>query len=382
MQRGFVIGVFLSLLTLSLGAQDSTAERKLSVNGYVKDLQSLAFDGGFDNLVSGNFIHHRLNIKWKPSRTLTAAVEFRNRFFWGEEVKLIPGFTGLLQNNNELVDLSKTWINRDVILHTNTERLWMEYHRTKWNVRVGRQRINWGLTTLWNPNDLFNTYNFLDFDYEERPGSDALKAQYLFEGGSNVEGAIAFQGSGRSVGAMKFFTNKDGYDIQAIGGWYRKSAVVGGGWAGSIKDAGFKGELMYFAPIDDSGSHFNAAVEADYVFANGWYANVGGLFNSGGLNRPVEDWSKIDFDLSPRTLLPMKWAAALTAGKEFTPLFSGNFTCVYTPGVQMLILLPSLKYSLATNLDVDLVWQSFFAQTRDRFEDQSHRAFLRIKWSY
>lgn len=395
MKRVYDTVLCLFALVLGAGAQDSTmvnddstavnadsaAEKKLTFNGYLKDLQTLTFAGGFRHAVSGNLLHHRLNVKWKPSDMWTAAVELRNRLFWGEEIKAVPGYAALLRNDNELVDLSKTWINREVILHTNIERLWVEHHRERWNIRAGRQRINWGLTTLWNPNDLFNTYNFLDFDYEERPGSDAVKGQYFFEGGANLEGAVALQGSGRSVGAVKYFTNRGGYDLQAIGGWYRESWVIGGGWAGSIGEAGFKGEAMYFSP-GDSGGHFNAVVEGDYMFGNGWYGNVGGLYNSGGMNRPAEDWRQLHFELSPRNLMPVKWAGALTGGKEFTPLFSGSITTVYSPGVNMLILFPSLKYSLATNLDADLVWQSFFAETRHRFKDQGHGVFLRIKWSY
>lgn len=388
MKRSLYIACLLCLLGFAARAQDSTVEnqeekveKKLTINGYIKDLQTLRFEGDFQNGISGNVLHHRLNLKWKPTGTLTAAAEFRNRLFWGEEVKAVPGFAYLLRNSNELVNLSKVWINKEVVVHSNIERLWAEYHREQWNVRAGRQRINWGLTTLWNPNDLFNTYNFLDFDYEERPGSDAVKAQYFFKDGSHLEGAVAFQGRGETVEALKYFTNKSGYDLQVLVGGYRGSVVAGGGWAGSIGDAGFKGEVMWFAP-NDTGGQVNAVVEADYVFQNSWYGNLGVLLNSGGLNRPAEDWRQLAFELSPRNLLPVKWALAFTAGKEFNPLFSGSFTTVYAPGTNVLILFPSLKYSLATNLDVDLVWQSFFAETRHHFDDQAHQAFLRIKWSY
>ena len=33
------------------------------------------------------------------------------------------------------------------------------------------------MNLVWNPNDLFNAFSFVDFDYEERPGSDALRIQ-------------------------------------------------------------------------------------------------------------------------------------------------------------------------------------------------------------
>jgi hypothetical protein len=44
--------------------------------------------------------------------------------------------------------------------------------------------------------------------------------------------------------------------------------------------------------------------------------------------------------------------------------------------------LPSLQYNIATNLDVNLVWQSFFAEGSTGLAAISHRAFLRFKWSF
>ncbi|MCG8318265.1 MAG: hypothetical protein MI921_02070 [Cytophagales bacterium] len=43
---------------------------------------------------------------------------------------------------------------------------------------IGKHRINWGKSYVWNPNDVFNAYSFFDFDYEERRGTDALLIKY------------------------------------------------------------------------------------------------------------------------------------------------------------------------------------------------------------
>jgi len=194
-------------LSPSTWAQDSTAaEKKWVLNGYVKDMQTLYFNKNFDSLVSGNLVHNRINVKWKPAKTFTMAAEFRNRLFWGEEISNIPNYSEQLRNENELVNMSIIWIQKsNLVLHTNVERLWMEYNKSKWTARLGRQRINWGITTTWNPNDIFNTYNFLDFDYEERPGTDAAKVQYRFNDFSHVEMAI-FPGNSefKPVGALTF----------------------------------------------------------------------------------------------------------------------------------------------------------------------------------
>ncbi len=123
-------------------------------------------------------------------------------------------------------------------------------------------------------------------------------------------------------------------------------------------------------------------METDYVFENGWYTDIGFLFNSAGINQPVENWSLVSFQLSPQSLMPTRWNGLLMIAKEFTPLLSANMTMIYSPGTNLLIFFPSLKYNLASNLDFDLIWQSFFAEQYDEFGGVAHRGYLRIKWSF
>jgi hypothetical protein len=324
-----------------------------------------------------------LNLKWKPAASLTFAAEFRTRVIWGDEVRLIPNYAFLLRNENEFKNLSATWLNsRSLVFHTNTERLWIEYQKKKWTVRAGRQRINWGITTIWNPNDIFNTYNFLDFDYEERPGSDAVKVKYNVSDFSNLE--IAYAAGNKiikPISAVKYDFNKGGYDFQFITGIYQNRFTLGAGWAGSIKEAGFKGEVQYYSGKSNQKAHLNASIEGDYAFKKGWYLNTGILFNSEGLQTKVNSFDSLNFKFSPLQLMPTKWNFVITGSKEITPLLSGSTAVLFAPGTNLLLLLPSFRYNLATNLDADLVWQSFFAET-NRFKALNHRVFLRLKLSF
>lgn len=366
-------------------SQDSVeTKKKWEIKGYIKNLEDISFDHSFRNSTSGNLLHNRINIKWQPTDELTAVVQFRNRLFWGEEIKLTPGFATQLRNENEQVNMSVTWIDKpSFILHTNTERLYIDYKKKKWNARIGRQRINWGITTSWNPNDLFNTFNFLDFDYEERPGTDAAKIQYQVNDFSNIEMAYAFNGSNKhNTAAAKYIFNKWNYDFQFTGGMYNNQFTLGTGWAGSIKDAGFKGEAQYFFAERDSTDHLNLSLEWDYVFKKGLYANMSFLFNNRGLSAPVQNWNNINLHLSPENLMPTKWNIMTSVSKEITPLFSANAAVLYAPGTNLFILLPSMRYNLSQNLDADFIWQSFFAKMNEDFNDVSHRCFLRLRWSF
>lgn len=379
--------ILLAILTaasLQLYGQDSLEREKAwEIRGYMKNMQSITFTGNFDDNLSSNLLHNRINIRWTPSAKISGAVEFRNRLIWGDEIRTVPGYSSLLRNRNEALDLEHNWITgNSLVLHTNVERLWLEYLTEKWSARVGRQRINWGMTTIWNPNDIFNTYNFLDFDYEERPGSDAFRFTYLLGDMSNIEVAAAAGPEGnKAVGAIKYFLNKWNYDFQFSGGIYHETATVGAGWSGSIQNTGFKGELQYFFS-GDSSNQLNISVESDYLFEKGWYLNVGMLFNSKGLTTSLDSPDVVAFQLSPQNLMPTKWNTAVTISKEFTPLFSGNLTVIYAPGPNLLLMLPGLKYNISTNIDVDLIWQSFFAEQKSKFESVAHRAYLRMKWNF
>lgn len=368
----------------SLPATDTIEKQKrFELKSYLKNLEYISFSNGFSHSMSNNLVHNRINMKWKPAENFTAALEVRNRLFWGEEVKNNPVFKELLENPTEAISLSKVWSgSRSVIFHTNVERLWAEYHTDQLNFRIGRQRINWGINTLWNPNDLFNTYNFLDFDYEERPGSDAIKGQYNFGFNTYLEVAAASTGQEEQIAALKLFTNKWSYDFQLVGAWYLQQWAAGSGWAGSIRDAGFKGELLYFFKSPKAKDQLNVSLEFDYMFEKEWYFNLAGLYNKRGINQQIPSLESLDFRLSPKNLIPMKWTLAITANKPINPLLQAGFTGTYSPGPDLIILYPSLRYNLATNLDVDLVWQSFLAGIEGELNDLNHTAFLRFKWSF
>ena len=245
--------------------------------------------------------------------------------------------------------------------------------------KPGRQRINWGITNTWNPNDIFNSYNFLDFDYEERPGSDAVKLQYVTGDLSNIEWAVAATRN-HPIAAAKYFTNYREYDLQWNAGLYQNIFTAGFGWAGSIKDVGFKGETQFYAK-EDSLTRLLLVLEADYIFKNGWYISLAFMYNEKGLNGPLNGLTKLNFRTSPRSLMPTKWNLLVNSTKEFTPLFSGSMNLVYAPGANLLILFPSLRYNLETNWDLEFVWQSFFAEV-NAFEALSHTGYLRLRWSF
>lgn len=376
----------LSCSFYSVYGQDD--EPKLLMNGYLKDMVITDFSIS-DNTLWTNLVHNRLNFKWYPNDKFSAFVEVRNQWYTGDYVKLIPGFEDQIGASEDYFDLSWTVAsNENNVLHTMIDRIYMEYQSNDWNVRLGRQRINWGVSMIWNPNDLFNAYSFVDFDYEERPGSDALRIQKFTGFASSFEVAVNLADSLESwVGAAKWATNKWNYDFQVIGGLAKKDVTIGGAWAGNIKQGGFKGEFTYFIPVagNDKNNAFVGTLSYDYSFKNSLYFNVSYLFNSDGA-LDLGSGGFIDFyygELTARNLSPYMHSTFIMATYPFHPLINGSLALMNFPGNKTMFVNPTVTFSLLDNLDLDLTGQVFYGENMSGdFKSLSKVLYTRLKWSF
>ncbi len=378
------------LLTVILGsfitARSQDEEPKLLMNGYLKDMVITDFSPS-DSAWWTNLIHNRLNFKWYPNDKFSAFVELRTQWYTGDYVKIIPGFEDQIGATEDFFDLSWSVSNENNVLHTMVDRVYMEYQSNDWNARLGRQRINWGVSMVWNPNDLFNAYSYVDFDYEERPGSDALRIQKYTGFASSFEIAAKLADSlGSWVGAAKWATNKWNYDFQVIGGLAQKDVTIGGAWAGNIKRGGLKGEVTYFIPVagNTKNNAFVGTLSYDYSFKNSLYFNVSYLFNSDGA-LDLGSGGFFDFigELTARNLSPYMHSTLLLGTYPFHPLISGSLAIMSFPGNKSLFINPTVTISLVSNLDLSFTGQTYYGENlAGDFKSLSKVLYTRLKWSF
>ncbi len=391
MKKALLTALLLFAGCLVTAQNDTLVEApppRFECRGYVKYLHNVSFTPDKGSLRTNNFLHNRLNMSYRFSNALSARMELRTRVFWGEQVRQTPGFATLIDYEKGLADLSWTPVKDSALIaHSIVDRLSLRWQHGRWDMVLGRQRVNWGIATTWNPNDLFNAYNFFDFDYEERPGSDALRLRYkVGSGDSGFDLAVSRDKDQKSAtAALLYRFNTRGYDFQAIGAWYREDLMLGLGWAGAIGDAGFKGEAAWFQPrnrlLDTTGA-FTVVLDASYTFEDGWYVGGAFLYTSlGGNGRGGLENLALQ-TLSAKQLMPYKYSVLAQTAHSFTPLFTANVNVIYCPGPDALILFPVLTYSLADNWDMDLVAQSFFIPEGKRFKNLGNALVLRVKWGF
>ena len=366
-------------------------ESKVSLNGYVKELfmfysPEYPIPGTDINYLTSNILHNRLNFKWYTTSKFTTTIEMRNRLMFGNLVKDFPGYQSTVNVDNGLVNMS--WITAQGsgwFVHSMLDRAFLDYSLGKWQVRAGRQRVNWGINLVWNPNDIFNTFSYFDFDYEERPGTDAVRVQYYTGATSSAE--LVYKpnrNSARSAIAGTYRFTRWDYDLQFLGGQAGNDWVLGGGWSGDIYGAGFRGEITHFEPrVSSSERATVASFSADYTFKNSLYIHASALYCSNGKTGKAGGMDLLfNPDMSAKQLSFARYSLFGQISKPITPLFSGSFSGIVNPSDGSFYFGPALSYSLLNNLELMLTGQLFFGDAGTEFGDIGQIAFGRLKWSF
>lgn len=382
-RRKFILSLLLAFSVSFLYSQEKTSPVELT--GYVTSMQSVMFDSLSGPFMNENLIHNRLNFKAYINDNITFGAGIRNRLFTGDMVRLGSYYSGLIGADRGKVDLSWNVIDKQsFLLNTTIDRLWLDFNFNKVQLTIGRQRINWGQTFVWNPNDVFNAYSFFDFDYAERPGSDAVRLQYFTSSSSAAELAVKVDSDNDITAAGLWRFNKWGYDIQFLAGFSDGSDIVlGTGWSGAIGQVSFRGEASWFDPWEDfPGDESTVLVTTgfDRVFSDNSIAQVQLMY----CNRPVglSDFNRLySGNLSARDLAFSEFSAFGQFTWAASPLLNLTLSAMWLPDLDGYFAGPSADYSLAENLDFSLIWQHFNAVMGGE-KSRINLGFLRIKYSF
>jgi hypothetical protein len=331
-------------------------------------------------------LHNRLNFHWEILKGWSIDAGLRNRIIVGSPEMISPAE---IASDKGLVDLSWNIADgRKHVVNSAFDRLALAFEQDKWKISLGRQRVNWGQTFVWNPNDIFNTYSFFDFDYPERPGCDALRTTYFHSATASTELVVAASPQrGRSTVAMLHRWNRKGVDYQVIAGQMSHSDLVAGGAVtGEFGGVNLRAEASGFYPLEGDERNLVVALSlgADYVFpsslmiqAEFLYNNVGSSTSGNGL-----------FDLYAAPLSAKRLSISETnvfaqASYPLTPRLNASLSGMMFVDVEALYGGLSADYSLAQNLDISLIAQYFHASNGSPLGDMRMLlAFARLKYSF
>lgn len=370
------IKIFLSLLIAIPSAIQ--AQSNFSQQGYISNISSYTFNNEFLQSIGApssqadQQLQIRLNNKYYYNNHFSAKLDFRNRIFSGHRWQT---YSEQITSNTKGDKLSFYSIQTaSFALHHHIDRLFIEWEKEKINIRVGRQRVNWGIQNFWNPHDLFNQSNFFDFDYPEKPGSDLIRVQYFQKIDRDIELAI-----NNDIQAILYKFNYTNYDIQFIAANYFEDYVAGIGWAGQIKNMGFKGELSKFISRTTSKNTYAAGVNIDYSFKSSLYLSAGYLYNNNAKQLSLDF---VTFRSSAKSPMPFKHNYLFQASYSPHPLVQLGTSIIHGAKFKFVYLSPQLSYSLFESMDVSINYHSYWGEMFEKLEELNKTLYIRLQWNF
>lgn len=389
MRAKWLILLFIALITGIPGtfSQDSSRNRNVNFSGYIKDLNIIINQDALGGWVYFNMVHSRLNFKWYITPDIIITAEARNRFFTGKKI-LVAALTESLKEDNGFIDMNFNILKKEGLLFNSTiDRLNLDINRGKYQFTAGRQRINWGQTFAWNPNDIFNIYSYFDFDYEEKPGSDALRLQYYPDISSRFDLAVKAGHDSNITCALLYAFNRRNYDFQVLGGLFDQDIyVAGAGWSGQLFKGGFRGEASYFHPVNhftDTTGTFVASVGYDYTTKKSVFLQFEVLYNGNrdtSVKSSINSFNENAMNASNPFLDGFSFFGAVSY--PFSPILNGSISGIYNPDNSIFIIIPVFTASVSDNFDLSALLQSFQSYDSQGQDLKGNFIFLRLKWSF
>jgi hypothetical protein len=390
---------FLLFFILFLANQNFAQLSDFEFGGYQKYLFGTSKYPGIDSRLNDHLLHTRLNFRYYPSQNIITALELRFRAYYGGSVEKIPNYSDLIQTKRDFVDLDwLMWNSKSSLGYLEVDRFYFDWNLNKLQLTLGRQRIAWGTSWVWNPTDIFNPLNVLDFDYEELPATDAVRLQYYTGAVSKLEIAYKPAKNNRDqILAGLWSINKWNYDFNVIAGMRFKRWLAGFSWAGDIFDAGFRGEILVsdktnpsenpnqLIPVNNSIYNFDhtivsASLSGDYTFENSFYIHTEVLFNNNGKTKNAFLFQQESSSLV--MLSAARWSLYQEFAYDITPLIRGTLFGIYNPSDHSFIVVPSVSYSVITNLDLFVNTFFFKGDPLTEFGEYGTAAYIRLKYSF
>ncbi len=375
------------------------AGQNLQYSGYAKYLFSVGKYPFLKQRLSDHLLHVRLNSRYYFSDRWNAALEARLRFYYGSSVEKIPNFKSEIKHHYSLRNLGLEFLSTANHLgYAEIDRAYLDYQGDFTEVTIGRQRIPWGTSLVWNVIDLFNPLSFLDFDYEEHPGADALRAQYFTGPVSHLEWVVApHPRLNNSTWALMWATHKGEYDFYFLGGLKQRRRILGFAFSGYIGDAGLRGELkvsdapqkglrswanVFAGPLNrQNKANIQAVLSFDYAFANSFYTHSEIYYNRDGLSDKTSGlyWNQIQrVDM----LSPARWSLFQECAYDLSPLLRADVFLMLNPADHSLIWAPSLSWNALANLDIYLIGFLTHGDAFTTFGSMGKAGYLRFKYSF
>jgi hypothetical protein len=327
-------------------------------------------------------------LRWGKGWELATAL--RTRLDYGRSGEDGPGRRCPDYN---LVSLIEAWALGDsFLLEAAIDRLSLSYARPGIELSAGRQRINWALTDIWSPNDVFARISPLDPDYVERPGTDSLRLRWYPSPLSLLDLAcspasnwsdtaaagllrIAIENTDLQLGLGKAgFASRRGASAE-------DELFVLAGCSGRVLDLGARAEAAFFTAGLASPAElpsFAATVSADYLLP---LAGIRLELEAHYTSRPF-DPSRGDSMLTASGLSSDRYSIYAEASARPLPWVLARGAATWLVESRSAAIEASLSLSSEYDIDLSAYWSSTLAKADGGIRGSEGRIRMGLRASF
>jgi len=342
-----------------------SANAQVDLTGYINNYSLLGETrpNPFDETLWQNMTSQRFNFNWRINNNFNIYISSRTNFSIGNStiLKMIKATStddyNLMKLSYSLVDKDDKW------LGVALDRLALRWAADDFEITLGRQRINWGNTILWNPNDIFDSSPVINFTYPEKMGCDAVRATFYHSEVATSEIALSADRDGSPTAALFHRNNFRKLDYQFLGGVYKGHYLfAGGGFTTELKHVNIRFEGSYFRDfrkVGDKRDIVQIAMGIDKIFSNNLILQTEVLYT----NKPY-DISDVLFSYVPkrqsvRELTTSSWSFAGQLYYPFSNLFSINSLVAYFHDQKAFLVGAEMSYQIFKNFELSLMVGAF-----------------------
>jgi hypothetical protein len=378
----FVLFVLLLAAVLALcGAAQAQVRPEVEVRGYARDLAVVSRSVVTDDPYLLNLARLRVQGLARAGPALRAEV-------WLDTEALAGSFLRTPEYALRDVFEPATWLDLEwtltegdrLVLRQRLFRAFVTADLGPVEATLGRQRVAWGTGFVWNPTDLLNPTSPTAIERAEREGVDAAYAALSLGPLSRAEVALAPGRRGQRAAAGRLSANVREFDLAVMGGHVRGAWVVGGDFAGYVRDSGLRGEAAYTRP-EGRGGFVRAAVNADHRFPGDLYA-FAELYHNGAGTRDRARYAEVL--TRPEDLvfgLGREYAAA-SVTYLLSPLVNVGVYALANLNDASGLLGPTLTWSARESVEVSASAYGFLGAGDTEFGMQRSAVFASVTWFY
>jgi len=378
--KAIIILLIISFLIIP-PARASEDSQQIDIGGYYKNLFTTSKTTSTVEEFVSCLQRVRLELNRKFTDELSCMLMYDNELLLNN-FSDTPDFDIIRQQNQGNLAL----VDADHVLSDEKHSYWkhgiyrayIKYYTPEFQCTLGKQAIDWSRTRLYHPFDLFNPISPLDIEGDEKFGVDAINVAFSPDGYGTLNAIYApRRDSDEQAYGLRFLTKAGDYDIFFMGSNVKKDTILGCGFDGYIKEAGFRGEwTLTFADEDDD--YFRGVVELDYSFTSKLYGLVEYFYNGGAkLTNAARFLGNYEFSREAMSITKH----IIGAGLEYEP--SGitklkNYV-FYDIEESSIFYNPEFKWNFRANADLSFGAQFFGGDNESEYGSYHNLYYTELK---